>query len=116
MPDTTSTPPSELAVERLAGGNVRLRWDGPVGDGTRYHVWRQIDGTGRFTELGRNGTGDLGDSGTTGTGIEANTFTDTGVSRKAQSASYYIVARCEDRSPVGQSEIVTVKLTASEAA
>lgn len=110
------TPPTVVTAERLAARNVRLRWTGPVGDGTRYQVWRQLDGESAFTQLGREvaGSDDGGIGG--GAGIHANTFTDTNVKHKTEVACYYVVTLRPDGAPATQSDVVTVNLIASEAA
>ena len=104
--------PTVVTAERLAAGNIRLRWTGPVGDGTRYRIWRQLDGKRSFTQIGCEVDGAIGG----GAGLEANTFTDTNVSAGAKSVSYYIETQRADDSPPGKSDMVTVDLPASEAA
>ena len=113
-PNASSIPaiPMVVTAERLAAGNIRLRWTGPVGDGTRYLIWRQLDGDGSFTQIGCEVDGAIGG----GAGLEANTFTDTGVSGDAKSVCYYIETRRTGSTPVSKSDMVTIDLPASEAA
>ncbi len=106
------TSASGITAELLSAGNIRLRWTGPVGDGTRYRIWRQLDGSGPFTQLGCEVDGAIGG----GAGLEANTFTDTGVSDSAKSVRYYIETQRANNTPASKSDMVTLDLPASEAA